>query len=409
MSNGTPFQVPPLTKENYETWCLRMKALLGAYDVWEPVANEVGKGDVAAMKKDQKALTLIYQSLDDNMFEKVANATTSKQAWDTLQASFKGGRGRGRGIYGRGSYQQPNKEEKSQDYNQGRGCGRNRGKNWRTNQGRYDKSKVECFTCHENGHYSWECKNNVEEKTNFVENKNEDGDPTLLLACKGDENEEKNLWYLDSGASSHICGKKNLFMELDEFFGGNITFEDFSQVQVKEKGTILIRLKDGSHQFISNVFYVPDMKSNILSLGQVLEKIFDIHLKDKSLIMKDGNGKLLAKVPMTKNRMFMLNIQSDVPRCLKTCIKDSSWLRHMRLGHLNFDGLQVMSKKSMVKGLPSINHLNQLCEGCLFGKQARKSFPKESMTIAKCPLELIHSDVCGPIKPSLLGKNTYFL
>ncbi|KAK2967034.1 hypothetical protein RJ640_003390 [Escallonia rubra] len=67
-----------------------VKDLLGAYDVWEPVANEVEEGDVAAMKKDQKALTLIYQSLDDKMFEKVANATTSKQAWDTLQALFKG-------------------------------------------------------------------------------------------------------------------------------------------------------------------------------------------------------------------------------------------------------------------------------------------------------------------------------
>ncbi|KAK2975100.1 hypothetical protein RJ640_002911 [Escallonia rubra] len=90
MSIGTPFQVPPLTKENYETWCIRMKALLGAYDVWEPVAKEVEEGDVAGIKKDQKALTLIFQSLDDKMFEKVTNATTSKQAWDTLQASFKG-------------------------------------------------------------------------------------------------------------------------------------------------------------------------------------------------------------------------------------------------------------------------------------------------------------------------------
>ncbi|KAK3037025.1 hypothetical protein RJ639_031599 [Escallonia herrerae] len=56
--------------------------------------------------------------------------------------------------------------------------------------------------------------------------------------------------------------------------------------------------------------------------------------------------------------MFMLNIQSDVPRCLKTCIKDSSWLWHMRLGHLNFDGLQVMSKKSMVKGYNLYNLSN---------------------------------------------------
>ena len=62
-----------------------------------------------------------------------------------------------------------------------------------------------------------------------------------------------------------------------------------------------------------------------------------------------------------------------------------------------------------MRGLPSINHPDQLCEGCLIGKQFRKSFPKESTTRATKPLELIHTDVCGPIKPNSFGKNKYFL
>lgn len=62
-----------------------------------------------------------------------------------------------------------------------------------------------------------------------------------------------------------------------------------------------------------------------------------------------------------------------------------------------------------MKGLPGINHLDQLCEGCLLGKQFRKSFPKESESRAKKPLELIHTDVCGPIKPGSLGNSNYFL
>ena len=34
---------------------------------------------------------------------------------------------------------------------------------------------------------------------------------------------------------------------------------------MKEKDKILIYLKDNSHQFISDVYYAPDIKSNILS------------------------------------------------------------------------------------------------------------------------------------------------
>ncbi|KAK2972283.1 hypothetical protein RJ640_014341 [Escallonia rubra] len=63
----------------------------------------------------------------------------------------------------------------------------------------------------------------------------------------------------------------------------------------------------------------------------------------------------------------------------------------------------------MVKGLPSIDQPDQLCEACLVGKQHRHSFPKESISRAKAPLELIHTDVCGPIDPASLGKNRYFL
>ncbi|GJX45423.1 copia-type polyprotein [Tanacetum coccineum] len=63
-------------KDNYGSWCIRMKALLGSHDVWEIVEKGVEKVDDEG-------------SLSANQM-KVANATTSKEAWEILQNTFKG-------------------------------------------------------------------------------------------------------------------------------------------------------------------------------------------------------------------------------------------------------------------------------------------------------------------------------
>ena len=62
------------------------------------------------------------------------------------------------------------------------------------------------------------------------------------------------------------------------------------------------------------------MKSNILSQGQLLEKGFDIRLKDNNLCIRDSGSNLTAKVPMSRNRTFMLSIQNNVAKCLKACL-----------------------------------------------------------------------------------------
>nr|GFB49048.1 copia-type polyprotein [Tanacetum cinerariifolium] len=105
--------------------------------------------------------------------------------------------------------------------------------------------------------------------------------------------------------------------------------------------------------------------------------------------------------------MFILNIQHDEAKCLKSCLEDHSWIWNMRYGHLNFGELKLLSSKGMVKGLDQIDHPNQVCEGCLFGKHARSSFPKESTSRAKEPLQLIHTDLCGPITPPSHAFKTF--
>lgn len=58
------------------------------------------------------------------------------------------------------------------------------------------------------------------------------------------------------------------------------------------------------------------MKSNILSLGQLLKKGYDICLKDNNLSIRDSASNLIVKVSMSGNRMFVLNIQNNVLRCV---------------------------------------------------------------------------------------------
>ena len=63
-------------------------------------------------------------------------------------------------------------------------------------------------------------------------------------------------------------------------------------------------MKIGDQKYIYDVFYVPDMKSNLLSMGQLLEKRYDICLNNNQFSIHDAKGTLILKAPLTKNRMF---------------------------------------------------------------------------------------------------------
>jgi len=89
---------------------------------------------------------------------------------------------------------------------------------------------------------------------------------TLLLVHNKRMQDKENMWYLDNGASNHICGDKDKFIEHDEIIRSNVTFTDHSNVAIKGKCTILIKLKYWSYQFISDVYYILMVKSKILSL-----------------------------------------------------------------------------------------------------------------------------------------------
>lgn len=77
--------------------------------------------------------------------------------------------------------------------------------------------------------------------------------------------------------------------------------------------------------------------------------------------------------------------------------------------HLNFCGLKTLQQKNMVIGLLPIVNPSQVCEQCVAGKKHRSQFPQGKSWRATKALELVHYDICGPIKPTSNGGKNYFI
>ena len=125
--------------------------------------------------------------------------------------------------------------------------------------------------------------------------------------------------------------------------------------------------------------------------------------------IQDEKLDLIAQVNMTTNRMFPLYLDNTTQWCFSARLKDEAWLWHFRYGHLNFGGLKTLQQKNMVTSLPQIQNPSQVCEECVDGKQHRDPFPKGKTCRAKKVLELIHSDLCGPINPTSNSGKHYFI
>ncbi|GAA0186910.1 hypothetical protein LIER_34198 [Lithospermum erythrorhizon] len=122
------------------------------------------------------------------------------------------------------------------------------------------------------------------------------------------------------------------------------------------------------------------------------------------------NKRQVAKIAMESNKLFPLKLDIVNGMCfIATSNDEVSKLWHDRFGHLNFRSLKEMTTKEIVQGLPKIDVINEVCEECQLGKQHREPFPSKSNWCSQSPLELVHTDLCGPIQVSSLRGSRYFL
>ena len=152
-----------------------------------------------------------------------------------------------------------------------RGCGSSRGRGWGRSRQHFNKNTVECYHCHKLGHFQWECPSK-EKEANYAETQEE----MLLIAYVEMNNvNNKDLWFLDSGCSNHMCGKKDYFSYLNDKFRDSVKLGNNAIMAVMGKGNVRLQV-NGKTQIFTNVFFVPELKNNLLSIGQLQEKGLDI-------------------------------------------------------------------------------------------------------------------------------------
>nr|GFD23643.1 retrovirus-related Pol polyprotein from transposon TNT 1-94 [Tanacetum cinerariifolium] len=102
---------------------------------------------------------------------------------------------------------------------------------------------------------------------------------------------------------------------------------------------------------------------------------------------------------------------SSTPLCLMAKASlTQAWLWHQRLSHLNFDYINLLSKKDIVIGLPKLKYFkDQLCSSCELSKAKRSSFKSKVVLSSKGRLNLLHIDLCGPMRVASINGKRYIL
>ena len=241
----------------------------------------------------------------------------------------------------------------------------------------------------------------------------------MLLMSYVEENKAKgrDAWFIDSGCSNHMCGDRTVFSWLDDSFRQLVRLGNNTRMNVMGKGSVKLHLNEITLT-VTEVYYVPELKNNLLSVGQFQEKDLEILIKGGVCKIYHPHKGLIMKTNMSANRMFILLAQSQESsqqqqkECMLTSSpyqQDLSRLWHHRYGHLSYKGLRTLQSKNMVRGLPTLTVPEELCTDCITGKHHRDPIPKKSSWRASQVLGLIHADICGPITPMSYGNKRYTL
>jgi hypothetical protein len=268
------------------------------------------------------------------------------------------------------------------------------------------QGKSECFICGEKGHWRNNCPKKP--KRDF-----HGGNSASLAIAKGwavsnGYKSSNGKWYWDSGATVHICSDKSMFSTFTPSTS-QLEVADGRTVKVLGKGLVQLGfgIKGSDKRYIGELqdtLYAPDMKKNLISPKQ-LAKERDVYVSfgANDCILQQRNGQ----------RILVGELKNDLYEFVGSVIVGQanlvSDLWHKRLGHISKKTLDEMVHKGQVRGV-DLNEKprEQPCPACTQGKSTRLPFGEGTSKTSR-PLELIHSDVCGPIETASLSGKRYLV
>lgn len=250
--------------------------------------------------------------------------------------------------------------------------------------------------------------------------------------CMSEKNSNTQIWTLDSGATNHMSPNLSAMTNVRPLNIKVDLAEDNRNLSVEAQGDLEVRVetKQGNRIIcIRNIFYIPTLRTNLLSVSQLTRNGYRISFEDKCAeitgkrneIVAEGyeqDGVFLIETVVSNNRAMNVtaNLRASDGKSLSEKYKEkdkkqghsiNKSLWHRRLGHVCEKYLDLMKNKEVVRDLQFPSEPLKLCEPCVMGKLTETPHALIKESYARQPLELIHIDLCGPMPVGSLCGNRY--
>ncbi|GJT27324.1 retrovirus-related pol polyprotein from transposon TNT 1-94 [Tanacetum coccineum] len=216
------------------------------------------------------------------------------------------------------------------------------------------------------------------------------------------------LWVVDSGCSKHMTGDRSLLRNFIEKFMGTVRFGNDNFAAITGYGDYI-----HGNITICHVYYVEGLGHNLFSVGQFCDGDLEVAFRSNTCYVRNLEGDDLLTGGRDSN-LYTISISdmaASSPVCLMSkATSTKSWLWHRRLSHLNFGTINDLTRLDLVNGLPKFKYgKDHLCSACERGKSKKASHPPKLVPSDHSKLELLHMDLCGPMRVASINGKRYIL